>query len=282
MYPIIEIFGKEIGTYGICTLVGIFVCAFLSCYLVKKKGLFYEDMIITIVYILIGMFIGGHILYGITNIPHIITLFQNAEKYTWWNFLKLLVVGYFGGMVFYGGLLGGIAALAIVCKRGKNLPANVVFDIYAIDIPLFHAFGRVGCFLGGCCYGVESKFGFTVHNNQLNPAINDVNRFPVQLVEAACNLIIFFIIFTLYRKGKFQNRLLIVYFYIYPVVRFTLEFFRGDEIRGFLFGLSTSQIISILLFVFAVIFTIVDLNKKRKNGGEPAEEAKPAEEPQMV
>ena len=69
---------------------------------------------------------------------------------------------------------------------------------------------------------------------------------------------------------------------MYPVVRFTLEFFRGDEIRGFLFGLSTSQNISILLFAFAVIFTIVDLNKKRKNGGEPAEEAKPAEEPQMV
>ena len=69
MYPIVEIFGKEIGTYGICTLVGIFVCAFLSCYLVKKKGLFYEDMIITIVYILIGMFIGGHILYGWYLLP---------------------------------------------------------------------------------------------------------------------------------------------------------------------------------------------------------------------
>lgn len=282
MYPYVIIFGKEIGTYFICTLVGIIVCFFFAYFLAKKKGQLIEDLIITVVYILIGMFVGGHLVYGITNTSKIIFIFQHISEY---NFLSFVVDFFgvcFGGMVFYGGLLGGIAAMWLVCRTGKYIPSNIMFDIWAICVPLFHTFGRIGCFLGGCCFGVECKVGFTVHDNPYNPAINDVNRFPVQLVEAACNLILFLVLYMLYRKGKFENRLLIVYFYIYPVVRFTLEFFRGDEIRGFLFGLSTSQNISILLFAFAVIFTIVDLNKKRKNGGEPAEEAKPAEEPQMV
>ena len=110
--------------------------------------------------------------------------------------------------------------------------------------------------IAGCCYGIESKVGFTVHGNTVNPSINGVNRFPVQLVEALCNLLIFILLFVLHRKGKFKNRLLVVYFFVYPVVRFILEFFRGDEIRGFIFGLSTSQIISILLFVFALVYTV--------------------------
>ena len=74
---------------------------------------------------------------------------------------------------------------------------------------------------------------------------------------------LFFVLLILHRKKKFRQRLLIVYFYTYPVIRFILEFLRGDEIRGFLFGLSTSQIISILLFTFAVIFTVIDLRKRK-------------------
>ena len=75
-----------------------------------------------------------------------------------------------------------------------------------------------------------------------------------------------------HKKKKFRQRLLIVYFYTYPVIRFIDEFFRGDDIRGFLFGLSTSQIISILLFTFATVFTIIDL-KKRKDTPVKTEQA---------
>ena len=145
-----------------------------------------------------------------------------------------------------------------------------MFDAVAVAIPLFHAFGRVGCFLGGCCYGVACDVGFTAHGNTLYPELNDVNRLPIQLIESGLNLILFFVLLVLYKKKKFQHRMVIVYFYIYPVIRFIDEFFRGDEIRGFLFGLSTSQIISILLFTFAVIVTIKDLVKKRKGEEKPA------------
>lgn len=265
MYPIINIFGHNIGTYTICAAIGIFVCTFVGYFLIKdKKGVCIDDMIVTVVFVVLGMALGGHVIFGITNISKIIELFQNIGNYTFLAFIETLFGRYLGGMVFYGGMLGGLVALFIVCKYSQFGHADVMYDMYAVCIPLFHVFGRIGCFFGGCCYGVESKFGFTVHGNTLNPAINDVNRFPVQLVEAGCNLLIFLTLFILHRKHKFKNRLLIVYFFIYPVVRFTLEFFRGDELRGFLFGLSTSQIISILLFVFAIVFTIADQAKNKK------------------
>ncbi len=263
MYPIVEIFGKQIGSYTICAIVGVAVCMLVGYLMVRKeKGFCIDDLIVSAVSIIIGLVFGGHIIFGITNIPQIISLFQHISDYDFLGFMTMLFGQYIGGMVFYGGMLGGIAGLTVCCKVSQ-FGHKYMFDMYAVCIPLFHVFGRIGCFLGGCCYGIESEFGFTVHGNTLNPSVNDVNRFPVQLVEAACNLMIFVILFALHKKGKFHNRLLIAYFYLYPVVRFILEFFRGDEIRGFLFGLSTSQIISILLFAFAIIFTVIDVNKKK-------------------
>ncbi len=268
MYPYIEIFGRSIGTYGIMAAIGMLASA-LCCYLLlRKKEVFFEDIAMTGLIFAAGAVIGAHIVYGITNTDKIITLFKNIKDYNFISFVQTLFGNYFGGMVFYGGLIGGLIALVISNKVSqKYFRGDVMFDAVAVAIPLFHTFGRIGCFLGGCCYGVASEVGFTAHGNTLYPSVNDVNRLPIQLIESGLNLILFFVLLALYKKGKFQHRMLIVYFYIYPVIRFTDEFFRGDEIRGFLFGLSTSQIISILLFTFAVIVTIRDMVKK-KNGAE--------------
>ena len=146
--------------------------------------------------------------------------------------------GTYGILVVLGGLACGFVGAWLAKKR---------FGIDVFDFVL------IMLILGGCCYGIESHFGFTAHGNTINPGVNDVNRFPVQLVEAACNLLIFILILTLFRKALMKDKLIYVYMLIYPVVRFILEFLRGDEIRGFLFGLSTSQWISILLFVYALI-----------------------------
>lgn len=265
MHPVIEIFGKQIASYGLCALIGILVCSIVGFLLTRKKNVPSEDLIVMYVYIVLGMVAGGHILYGITNIVPIAELFRDAGKFTAIEFFKTLFLGYLGGMVFYGGLLGGTAALMLTCRFSK-FGNKAMYDVFAVCVPLFHFFGRIGCSLAGCCYGVESEFGYTVHNNTIIPAVNDVQRFPVQLIEAAFNLIIFAVLLTLYLKKKFPDRLLIVYFMIYPVVRFVLEFFRDDEIRGKIGGLSTSQIISLLLLIFAVVFSVIDRKKKIKQG----------------
>ena len=270
MYPFIEIFGRNIGTCGIMAALGMLASA-LCCYLLlRKKEVDIEDIAMTGLIFAGGAVIGAHIVYGITNTDKIIELFKNIRDYNFISFCQTLFGNYMGGMVFYGGLIGGLIALVISDKVSqKYFRGDVMFDAVAVAIPLFHFFGRIGCFLGGCCFGVESHFGFTVHGNTLYPAVNDVNRLPIQLIESGLNLILFFVLLVLYKKKKFPHRLLIVYFDIYPIIRFTDEFFRGDEIRGFLFGLSTSQIISILLFTFAIIVTVTDVYKK-KNGKQAA------------
>ena len=73
-------------------------------------------------------------------------------------------------------------------------------DFLAPIIPLFHFFGRIGCFLSGCCYGIESKIGFT-YKYSLVESANNVNRFPIQLVEVSYNMIIFVVLTILYKKS---------------------------------------------------------------------------------
>ena len=251
MFPYFEVLGRQIGSYSICALVGLLLCGVVACKLAVRFKVAYEDVILLMVVIGVSLLIGGHVLFGITNTNKLIALFQNASSYNFKQILTYLGMC-FGGMVYYGGFLGGCVGLLIYTKYNRIVERKIAFDLFAVCVPLFHVFGRIGCFLSGCCYGMESSFGFVVHGNTLIPEINDVRRLPVPLIEAVCNLVIFFILLRLFKKGKENGKMIFYYMLIYPVVRFVLEFFRGDAIRGFLFGLSTSQWISIGLFVVAV------------------------------
>ena len=162
--------------------------------------------------------------------------------------------------MFYGGLIGGLIASRIC--TGKNKSYSNYIDIVAASIPLFHFFGRIGCFLGGCCFGIESHFGFTFLHSPIEEA-NGVSRFPVQLTEAVFNLGLFFLLNCFLQNNKFKNRLVYVYLLIYPTGRFLLEFLRGDEYWGMWSFLSTSQIISIFIFSFA-LFRLHSRRKERQ------------------
>lgn len=251
MFPYFEVLGRQIGSYSICALVGLLLCGVVACKLAVRFKVAYEDVILLMVVIGVSLLIGGHVLFGITNTNKLIALFQNASSYNFKQILTYLGMC-FGGMVYYGGFLGGCVGLLIYTKYNKIVERKIAFDLFAVCVPLFHVFGRIGCFFSGCCYGMESRFGFVIYGNTLIPEINDVRRLPVPLIEAVCNLVIFFILLRLFKKGKENGKMIFYYMLIYPVVRFVLEFFRGDAIRGFLFGLSTSQWISIGLFVVAV------------------------------
>lgn len=254
MYPYIHILGKAIGTYPIASMVGFLLSALLVNHYCTKKNIAFEDVMLMLVSVVTGIVFGGHVLYGITNLDYIISAFANFKD------LKTLTTqlsNAFSGMVFYGGFIGSIASVYIYTRFSKAIDRPFAFDLLALATPLFHAFGRIGCFLGGCCYGVECDWGITVHNNPVLPELNGVSRFPVQLVEAGCNLMIFALLFWLFRRKRKGLPLLITYIFLYAPVRFMLEFLRGDTIRGFLFGLSTSQWISLLLLSAAAIYTLL-------------------------
>ncbi len=260
MFPTFEIFGRPVGTYALCSIVGLLVCGFVACRLGKKRGVCSEDIILLIVVIGIGVLVGGHLLYGITNLPLIVRILRAGKPFG--LTVRALAVC-FSGSVFYGGLFGSILAARLMTRPEKRPDGAVRYDLFAVCVPLFHTFGRIGCFLGGCCYGRESAIGFIVTHNDLVPELCGVRRFPVALVEAACNFLIFLFLWRLLEKGAHPGRLIRVYLLCYAPVRFVLEFWRGDTVRGIWFGLSTSQWISLIAFGGVLLLWLVSRKKAR-------------------
>lgn len=251
-----------IGTYGIFAVIGLFAAFPLSIrYYSKRTG---NGIEILLVYLwgALGVFLGMHLLYGITNIAYW-KLLLYASGFL--DFIKKFAV-IFSGSVFYGGLIGGLIAGGIA-MRCMKLSSDIVTDCSAFAIAIFHGISRIGCFFGGCCYGVEWEHGVTFTDSIVESA-NGVPRVPVQLFEAGFELVLGGVLWILLsrsmKKGKCSGMLLGLYLLVYPVGRFILEYFRGDEYRGFILGLSTSQFISIFVFAFAVFYLVRKFLKNKK------------------
>ena len=265
MYPFFYIyfFGREIALpmYGMMCLLAACAAVGLAVSRVKKYNVTSYDTVYMSLFAIIGAFIGAYILSVIINTIYAIQnwgRFTDAGANTW-----EIIVAVFSnsGFVFFGGLIGGTIGGIIYMKMYKlNIPVFV--DLVVPCIPLAHAIGRVGCFLGGCCYGIETRYGVTFnHSPALPHELHDVKLLPVQLIETDVNLLLVLILllYERYRENKNNNKYktgksLFLYLIMYSVSRFTLEFFRGDKIRGIFFGISTSQIISVILFCVSVFF----------------------------
>ncbi|MBO4888121.1 MAG: prolipoprotein diacylglyceryl transferase [Firmicutes bacterium] len=258
MAPYIEILGRQIPTYGLLALVGMLLSGWFAEHQAVKHGEHPFYMIETLLIALIGTMIGGHGLYAITNLKHV------GE----WSFLSL-----FGGMVYFGGLYGGLAA-GYAWARYKKYRIPLYADLTAMALPLFHTFGRIGCFFGGCCYGIPWEHGILYYSREI-PADQIVRRFPVQLLESALVLALFLTLYFFFyrvtpkssekqinRTNLFRGHLLEIYLASYSVIRFLDEFLRGDEIRGHLGPFSTSQWIAL---VTLIVLAIIRVYKKQKN-----------------
>ncbi len=260
----INILGRDIPLYGLCWIIGITLAFIVALFLLKRAGLDAFDLACSAVFVLGGVVIGAKLLFIIVSLPTIIELK-----------LSLLEI-ISGGFVFYGGLIGGALGLLLYTKIFKVELLKIV-DVYAAVIPLGHACGRVGCFLGGCCYGMEydGPLSYTYGEGVLNANTPiGVPLLPVQLFEAASLLILFVPMLIVYFKKK-PNQTGIcgaIYLYSYAVIRFVLEYFRGDKERGSFLAFSTSQIISILIIAFVTVFILIMRKRNKAKAQAPAEE----------
>ncbi len=262
MFPEINIFGATLNLYGLFSSVGLIAMGILAFILGKRYKIQLEDILFGELFMLVGAFLGAHILYGITNIPDIVYYLGLFFSEGWdSHYFFDIIFKFMDGMVYYGGLILAIVFGMLYCKFRKIDLGNFS-DCFAVGIPLFHALARLGCFCAGCCYGIESPFGFTTHNAIVESA-NGVNRFPVQLFESGFNVIIFIALLLLFRRGIMKGQIIYIYLISYGTIRFFLEFLRGDEYRGILFFLSTSQWISLVLIAFS-LYKILRNSKKAK------------------
>lgn len=201
-----------------------------------SRSLILKKYINKILFSTIGLFAGAK-LFGI--ISALLYYRQISSK---WLVIQSIRQS---GIVYLGGLIGFIVSLKAICKITKVNFMEIKNDI-AVVIPLFHAFGRIGCFFAGCCYGKKTN------NFILNYLC--LERLPVQLYEAIFEFVLFGVINKWHSKGIcYKSKkidLLRIYLMLYSVWRFIIEFWRDDDLRGNIFNLSLSQIVSLIILLF--------------------------------
>lgn len=260
MYPeLFRIGNFPITTYGIFLALGMLLALFVASRLAGKDGLPRERIYDLGLWTLIGGLLGSKLLMYIVE----------PDVNVWsLDFLR-------SGGVYYGGFLGGFIALVFLI-RFYGLPFWKVADAFAPGVALGQAFGRQGCFAAGCCWGKPTSLPWGVHFTELGheytgvplygPDGSELHLHPTQLYESFFMLAVFGLLVYLHRKKKFDGQVLIAYAIIYGLFRFGIEFIRDDP-RGDLWGLttmtglSTSQMISLLVAIGAVVFMIVRLRR---------------------
>ncbi len=241
MYPLIEFSVFKIYTYGICLISG-FALAIISGMIRAKKRytpIRFDDMITITAFTLFSSLAGGYILYVL---------------------VEYLKTGIFSplqnGIVFYGGLAGGIFG-AILSLKALKINIQDFEESFVPFIPLGHAVGRIGCLLAGCCYGREYYGPLAIYYPEANRFDPMVGHFPVQPLEAFLDIIIMLILLAYLRKKRKQLDTLFLYLTLYSAMRFCTEMLRGDINRGvFAAGLSTSQLISLGIVLICIARTI--------------------------
>ena len=257
MHIHISEFNLPFPIYGALYFIGIAVAAVVAVFICKKRELPKYDIVYSAIYSMIGAAVGAKLLFIAVSLPKVISL--------GYGFVDTVLILMSGGFVFYGGFIGGFLGLLIYVKQFKMkfLP---FLDVYAAVVPLGHAFGRVGCLFGGCCYGMEYDGPFAVvYHSSLNMSTPlNTPLLPMQLIEALGLLLIFAVVLTVYLKGAKTGTVPVVYVLCYSVMRFILEFLRADSERGGLLGLSTSQWISLGLIITVILSVIFYRSKKAK------------------
>ncbi len=234
MHPILCKIGPlTIYTYGFFVFTGV-LSGYLVCLKIARRENIDKTIFSDIIFwTLVFSFLGARIFY----------IFVDFN-----NFLAdpIGVLVSRSGFVFYGGVIFGLLASYFLTRLHK-INFLKFCDIIAVGIPLAHAFGRIGCFSYGCCYGRPTHSWIGVLFPPDSPAgALGVKVIPTQLIESMFLFALFFILWALNRHRKFRGEIISSYLIFYGIFRFIIEFFRAD-LRGSVFFLSLSQFIAIIL-----------------------------------
>lgn len=248
MRPILfTVFGINIYGYGTMLALGVIAAVMLVLHRSKEKG-YDEDKILNMaIFAVIGGIIGGKLLYILTSLDEV------AKE-------KSIAALIGNGFVIYGSIIGGVLGVALYCRK-NNWQLLKIFDLVIPSLPLAQGFGRIGCFLAGCCYGrpTASFIGVKFRTDSLGPSSTYV--YPTQIFSSIFDFILAIVLLNLDRKQKKDGRLFALYMIIYSIGRFFIEFIRNDP-RGNVGILSTSQFIGIFVVILGIALYNIDKIKK--------------------
>jgi len=241
MNPIFLTVGPiTIHTYGLFFALGILAATFLAEYLHRRDGGTPGAVTDIAFLVAIGALMGARTLFILVNLEYFLK--NPLEIPQIWN----------GGLVFYGGLIGGSLTF-IVIARLRKLNLWRLADTVAPGLALGHALGRIGCFYAGTCYGKPTDLPWAVTFNDPRSLATGVLGTPVhptQLYSSFGLLVLMVVLLGIRSRARFPGQVIASYGILYGILRFGMEFLRGDP-RGSvsLMGatLSTSQVVSLVL-----------------------------------
>jgi phosphatidylglycerol:prolipoprotein diacylglycerol transferase len=270
MHPILFTLGPiTVYSYGVCVALAFLAAIVTAASRARRYGWKPELIYDVSFYILIAAVVGSRAFYVFTHLDEFAA--RPWEVFMVWR----------GGLVFYGGVFGAIVVAAFYF-RWHHLKVAAAFDLLIPSVALGHAIGRVGCFLNGCCFGTITRVPWAVVFPPGSPAYTQQLYgqgvlppdsawswpvHPVQLYEAVCELGIYIVLSLYLPRKRFDGEVFWLYFLLYGIVRFVIEFMRADNAAAFYLGglgLSVPQIIS-LTALSAAALIIFRFGRQRRD-----------------
>jgi phosphatidylglycerol---prolipoprotein diacylglyceryl transferase len=248
MFPVLLELGPfKIHTYGFLIAVGFLVAIRVVKVMAVRQKVPFEPLMDMAFWGLILGFTGGRVLFIITRWEYFSA--NPLEMFAIWK----------GGLVFYGAAITVIPFAAWYMKH-RQMPVWKSLDILNVGLVIGHMFGRFGCLSAGCCYGKPTGQGWGVrfHTDMVDASLRGIPLHPTQLYEAGSLFLLALGMMWIHKIKKFDGQVLLTYLMVYPIIRSVIEVYRGDKIRGFLIQdvLSTSQFISIIVFIVATVLLL--------------------------
>ncbi|MFQ6070524.1 MAG: prolipoprotein diacylglyceryl transferase [Candidatus Aminicenantales bacterium] len=240
MFPILLRIGPiTIHTYGFMMALGVGMALWFLYLQSRKQGLQPARIIDAAFYTIIISLIGAKLILFIGNFSYYLRypreLFSLARS----------------GGVFQGGLFFGFV-FALWYFHRKKIPTWKVADIIGAALALGHGFGRIGCFTASCCYGRQSlaPWAVTFHSDYAHSITGvplNTPLHPTQLYEAGLNFLNFFVLFMVLKRKKFDGQVFSLYIINYSLIRYFVEFFRGDHPEKYILIKGSSPFLSLSL-----------------------------------
>lgn len=236
MHPILfEIGSLKIYSYGVMMAIGIWLAIFVARRLAPQVGIEPDKFTDMAIFAVLGGLAGSYVNFVIS--------------YDWSRFKAnpLGILKFWeGGLVFLGGLIGGIV-FAIIYIRRRRWSFWEVADICAVSIPLAYGFGRIGCFLAGCCYGLPCQLPWAVTFPGLAGP-----RHPTQLYSMILGFALAAFAGYFRKRRRFAGQSFLLYLFLYGIGRGAIEILR-DEPKVFGTSLSVAQFTGLLLIIAATV-----------------------------
>jgi len=248
-----EIGPYKVYSYGLMIAIGVIFAEIVAEKRAKKLGLEPERILNLAIWCAIGGFLGAKLLYVITEWK---TIFSKS----------FAVSDLLYGFVVYGGIIGGIFSGWLYTKVHK-VSFLKYFDLVMPSIALAQGFGRIGCFLAGCCYGRQTNAWYGMEfNHSVYGNMAGVKVIPTQLVSSAADFLHFALLLMIAKRVKNDGIVAGAYLIFYSIGRFLIEYLRDDP-RGGILGMSTSQFISIFILLAGIAVCVLSSLRKDAEDG---------------